>query len=71
MLTIKGGRLKAKDDASFAAAAEFWNRDVRLVTIRLKNGLLMRNCMYMPVPGVFAVYGNYRVTVPFFPAGEM
>ncbi|MBR5722788.1 MAG: hypothetical protein IKX57_04100 [Oscillospiraceae bacterium] len=66
VLTLKDGRLKARDDDSFAAAADFWNRDVKLVTIRLKNGLLMRDCMYMPVPGVFAVYGNYRVTEPFF-----
>lgn len=70
VLTITDGRLKAKDDASFAAAAEYWNRDLKLVTIRLKNGLLMRDCMYIPVPGVFAVYGNYRVTEPFFSAGE-
>ena len=48
----------------------YWNTDARMVTIRLKNGLLMRDCLYMPVPGIFAVYGNYRLTEPFFPAAE-
>ena len=69
-LEIKDGKLRAKDDEALAAAMEYWNTDVRMVTIRLKNGLLMRDCLYMPVPGIFAVYGNYRLTEPFFPAAE-
>lgn len=69
-LEIKDGRLLAKNDEDLAAAAEYWNTGARIVTIRLKNGLIMRDCLYMPVPGIFAVYGNYQLTEPFFPDAE-
>lgn len=66
-LEIKDGKLQAKDNKAFSAAMDYWNTDVRMVTLRLKNGLLMRDCLYAPVPGIFAVYGNYRLTESFFP----
>ena len=66
-LEIRDGKLQAKSDEAFSAAMTFWNTDVRMVTLKLKNGLLMRDCLYAPVPGIFAVYGNYRLTEPFFP----
>ena len=69
-LEIQDGKLKAVSDEAFSAAMDYWNTDMRAVTIRLKNGLLMRDCLYAPVPGIFAVYGNYRLTEPFFSGEE-
>lgn len=69
-LSVRDGKLQAENDEALSAAMAYWNTDARMVTIRLKNGLLMRDCLYMPVPGIFAVYGNYRLTEPFFPAGD-
>ena len=65
-LEILDGRLKAKNKDDLSAAMDYWNTGTRVVTIRLKNGLIMRNCLYMPVPGIFAAYGNYRLTEPLF-----
>lgn len=65
-MQIQNGKLEATDQEAFDAAAAYWHRDVLSVTIRLRNGLMMRDCLYAPTPGIFAVYGNYKLTEPFF-----
>ena len=45
---------------------KFWTKDLRLVTIKLKNGYQLRDCIYAPVPGTFSVYGDYKITEPLF-----
>ena len=45
---------------------DFWTKDLRLVTIKLTNGLQLRDCIYAPVPGTFSIYGDYKITEPFF-----
>ena len=47
-------------------AMEFWSGGMCLVTVRLKSGLQLRDAVYAPVPGVFSLYGDYEITVPFF-----
>ena len=56
----------AENDTVYQEAMEYWTQDLRLVTITLKNGLQLRDCIYAPVPGTFSVYGDYKITEPFF-----
>ena len=63
---LEDGTVKAKNDTVYQEAMEYWTQDMRLVTIVLKNGLQLRDCIYAPVPGTFSVYGDYKITEPFF-----
>ena len=65
-MRLEDGTVKAADDAAYQEAMEYWTEDLRTVTIRMKNGLMLRNCIYAPVPGIFSVYGDYAITEPFF-----
>ncbi len=63
---LENGTVKAADDAAYQKAMEFWTQDLRLITIKLKNGYQLRNCIYTPIPKTFSVYGDYAFTEPFF-----
>ena len=63
---LEDGTVKADNDEVYQEAMKFWTKDLRLVTIRMKNGYQLRDCIYAPVPGTFSVYGDYRITEPFF-----
>ena len=63
---LEDNTVKAKDDAVYQEAMDFWTKDLRLVTIKLTNGLQLRDCIYAPVPGTFSIYGDYKITEPFF-----
>ena len=63
---LEDDTVKAENDAVYQEAMKFWTKDLRLVTIRLTNGLQLRDCIYAPVPGTFSVYGDYKITEPFF-----
>ena len=60
------GVLQYADDESEQQAMQLWADGACLVTIRLTNGLQLRNLLYAPVPALFAVYGIYRLNTPFF-----
>lgn len=63
---LEDGTIKAQDDAVYEEAMDFWTKDMKLVTISLKNGYQLRDCIYAPVPGTFSIYGDYKITEPFF-----
>ena len=63
---LADGTVEAADDEAYAAAMEYWTEGLLNVEIRMKNGLMLRNCIYAPVPGVFSVYGDYAITESFF-----
>lgn len=63
---FEDGTVKAESDEVYQQAMEFWTKDLRLVTIKLKNGYQLRDCIYAPVPGTFSVYGDYKITEPLF-----
>ncbi len=63
---FEDGTVKAANDAVYQEAMKFWTKDLRLVTIKLKNGYQLRDCIYAPVPGTFSVYGDYKITEPLF-----
>ena len=63
---LEDGTVKADNDTVYQEAMQFWTKDLRLVTIKLKNGYQLRDCIYAPVPGTFSVYGDYKITEPFF-----
>ena len=63
---LQNGEIEAADDDTYNEAMTYWTEDLRMVTIRLSNGLMLRNCIYAPVPGVFSVYGDYAITESFF-----
>jgi len=63
---FEDGTVKAENDEIYQQAMEFWTKDLRLVTIKLKNGYQLRDCIYAPVPGTFSVYGDYKITEPLF-----
>ena len=63
---LEDGTVKAENDAVYQEAMEYWTQDLRLVTIKLTNGLQLRDCIYAPVPGTFSIYGDYKITEPFF-----
>ena len=65
-LTLQNGNVEAADDEIYEKAMTLWSEGVCLVTIRLQNGLQLRDCIYAPVPGLFSVYGIYPITEPFF-----
>ena len=58
--------VKAVSDEVYQEAMEYWTEGLRLVTIRVKNGYQLRGCVYAPVPAVFSVYGEYKITDAFF-----
>ena len=63
---FEDGTVKAANDAVYQEAMKFWTKDLRLVTIKLKNGYQLRDCIYAPVPGTFSIYGDYKITEPLF-----
>lgn len=63
---LEDDTVKAVDDAAYQEALEYWTQELRMVTIRVKNGYQLRDCIYAPIPAVFSVYGDYAVTEPFF-----
>lgn len=63
---LTDGTVEAASDEAYSEAMEYWTEGLRLVTIRLTNGLQLRNCIYAPVPGIFSVYGDYALTEAFF-----
>ncbi|MCQ2417348.1 MAG: hypothetical protein MJ071_06015 [Oscillospiraceae bacterium] len=65
-LYIENGQVQAKTDEIYQEAYEFWVKDMRLVDLKLTNGLQIRGCIYLPVPKIFSVYGDYAVTESFF-----
>ena len=65
-VTLENGALQFADDDSKQRAMTLWSDGMCLVSISLKNGLRLRELVYAPVPGFFAVYGIYRLTSPFF-----
>lgn len=65
-LVLENGTVETKDDQTYQQAMALWTTDLRIVDIRLRNGLQLRGCMYAPVPKVFSVYGSYQITEPFF-----
>ena len=65
-VTLENGALQFADDDSKQRAMTLWSDGMCLVSISLKNGLHLRELVYAPVPGFFAVYGIYRLTSPFF-----
>ncbi|MCQ2407397.1 MAG: hypothetical protein MJ065_02570 [Oscillospiraceae bacterium] len=67
-IVLDDDTVKAANEEINEKALAFWTKDLRQITIRMKNGYLLRDCIYAPVPKVFSVYGDYAVTVPFFEA---
>lgn len=65
-IVMTNGIVETKDAETYQKAMALWTTDLRIVDIRLKNGLQLRGCIYAPVPGVFSVYGNYQISEPFF-----
>lgn len=65
-IRLENGTIEAASDEAYAEAMEYWTEGLLLVTIRLANGLQLRDCIYAPVPGIFSVYGDYALTEPFF-----
>ena len=63
---LENGKFRTKDDEAYEKAMQFWSTDIRSVTVKVKNGLQLRGCIYSPKPGLFSVYGVYRFTEPFF-----
>lgn len=57
---LEDGKVQfASEDANERATA-LWAEGVRLVTVRLNNGFLMRDLVYAPVPQLFTVFGCYH-----------
>ena len=65
-VSLKDGKIEFSGEEAEKKANALWAEGVCLVTVRLKNGLQLRELVYSPVPAVFAVYGSYRLTEPFF-----
>ena len=65
-VTLKDGEIQYADDESRQLAMTLWSDGMCLVSITLNNGLRLRNMVYAPVPGFFALYGIYRLNTPFF-----
>lgn len=65
-ISLENGEIQFADEETHDKAIALWSEGVCLVSVRLKNGLQLRDMVYAPVPQVFAVYGAYRLTVPFF-----
>lgn len=65
-IRLANGTVEAVSEEAYEEAMAYWTEGLLLVTIRLDNGLQLRNCIYAPVPKVFSVYGDYAVTEPFF-----
>ncbi len=63
---LEDDTVKAENDDVYNEAMDFWTKDLRLVTISLKNGYQLRDCIYAPIPGTFSIYGDYAITEPFF-----
>lgn len=67
-IRLEDDTVKAANEEVNEKALAFWTKDLRKVTIRVKNGYMLRDCIYAPVPKVFSVYGDYAITEPFFEA---
>ena len=65
-MVLEDDTVKAANDEINEKALAFWTKDVRRVTIRMKNGYVLRDCIYAPVPKIFSIYGDYAITEPFF-----
>ena len=65
-VTVADGQVQITDDELYEKAMNLWGSGICLVDIRTKTGLQIRRAVYAPVTGVFSVYGDYRITVPFF-----
>ena len=65
-VSITDGEVEFADADTEEQAMTLWSTGLCLVNIRLKNGLQLRNTLYMPAAGMYAVYGTYALTVPFF-----
>ncbi len=65
-IALTEGSLMPADSAAYEQAMTLWGEGMCLVTVQMKNGLLLRDAVYAPVPALFAVYGCYALTEPFF-----
>lgn len=65
-IRMANGTVEAVSEEAYEEAMAYWSEGLLLVTIRLDNGLQLRNCIYAPVPKVFSVYGDYAITEQFF-----
>ena len=65
-VTVENGRVRTADDETYQKAMKLWSEGICTVDIRLQNGLQLRGAVYAPVPAVFSLYGDYRITVPLF-----
>ncbi len=63
---LEDNTVKAENDTVYQEAMDYWTKDLRLVTITLTNGYQLRDCIYAPIPGTFSIYGDYKITEPFF-----
>lgn len=65
-VSIAEGKVTVSDQEAHDKAMELWSKGVCLVTIRIKNGLQLRGCVYAPQTKLFTVYGIYKFETPFF-----
>ncbi len=65
-ISVNGDTVETADDDTYLKAMDLWSNGMCTVSIRLKNGLCLRNLVYAPVPKVFNVYGYYTITDLFF-----
>lgn len=65
-LTIEGASLTANSEEANERAYALWGEGMCMVGLELSNGLRISDMVYAPVPRIFSVFGNYRLTEAFF-----
>lgn len=65
-IAINGDTVETADEDTYLKAMDLWSNGMCTVSIRLTNGLFLRDLVYAPIPGVFHVYGYYTITDSFF-----
>ena len=60
-IVIEEGEVQTLDDDTYQKAMTFWGRDMYTLDIRLQSGIMLRGCIFAPVPGICSVYGNFAL----------
>lgn len=66
ILDLEQHSLTPTSDAAQERAYALWGEGMCVVTLELRNGLQISDMIYAPTPGLFTVYGQYRLSEPFF-----